>query len=222
MAKTGADWAARPKFPATHFVDSRIYTDEAIFEEEQEKIFSKSWIIACHESELPSAFDYRPFTHPAGVPLIVVRGEDMKVRSFYNICPHRGNTLLYDPVGNAKRITCIFHAWSFDTKGDCVDITRGEQGYQERFVQAGRRPARGADRDRLRRLRLGQPRRRRAARCAEYIGDALDMLEPHMQEPLEVFHYPQGASSTPTTSCGTTRTASSITTTCTTSIASPA
>jgi methanesulfonate monooxygenase large subunit len=107
----------QPKLPRSHFVDSRIYTDETIFREEQQKIFNKSWIIACHESEIPDAFDYRTFQHPGGTPLIVVRGEDMQVRSFYNICPHRGNTLLYDPVGNAKRITCIFHSWSFDTKG---------------------------------------------------------------------------------------------------------
>jgi len=39
MAKSGADWNATPKFPATHYVDSRIYTDQAIFEEEKEKLF---------------------------------------------------------------------------------------------------------------------------------------------------------------------------------------
>ena len=39
MAKTAAEWEARPKFPETHYVDSRIYTDEAIFDEEQEKLF---------------------------------------------------------------------------------------------------------------------------------------------------------------------------------------
>ena len=44
MAKTAADWAARPKFPATHYVDSRIYTDPAIFAEEREKLFRPSWI----------------------------------------------------------------------------------------------------------------------------------------------------------------------------------
>ncbi len=135
MAKNSAEWAAKPKFPASHYVDSRIYTDQAIFEEEKEKLFKSSWIIACHESEIPAAYDYRLFTHPSGVPLIVVRGDDMTVRSFYNICPHRGNTLLYDPAGNAKRMTCIFHAWSFDTRGNCIDISRAEQGYQDRFCK---------------------------------------------------------------------------------------
>jgi len=39
MARTAAEWNAPPKFPATHYVDSRLYTDEAIFKEEKEKLF---------------------------------------------------------------------------------------------------------------------------------------------------------------------------------------
>src|SRR5437879_10886380 len=135
MAKHAAQWDAPPTFPPTHFVDSRVYTDDAIFEEEKEKLFRPSWIIACHESEIEAAFDYRLFNHPAGVPLIVIRGDDAKVRAFYNICPHRGNTILYDPAGNAKRLTCIFHQWSFDARGSCIDISREEQGYQKRFCK---------------------------------------------------------------------------------------
>ena len=58
MSKSAAEWnAPPPKFPATHYVDSRIYTDEQIFKDEVEKLFRPSWIIACHESEIPNAFD---------------------------------------------------------------------------------------------------------------------------------------------------------------------
>jgi len=188
MAKNAAEWAARPKFPATHYVDARIYNDPQIFEEEKEKVFKPSWIIACHESEVPNVHDYRLFTHPTGAPLIIVRGEDRKVRAFYNICPHRGNAILYDPSGNAKRMTCIFHQWSFDAQGACVDISRAEQGYQDRFCKADAS---------LREVRCdvafggfvwvnlddAGPTLR------EFIGPALDMLEPNMQEPMEVFHF---------------------------------
>ncbi len=188
MARNRQEWLEKPAFPNTHFVDTRVYTDEALFREEQDKIFNKVWIIACHESEVPNKFDYRTFHHPGGAELIVVRGEDMKVRSFYNICPHRGNQLLYEPVGNAKRITCIFHAWSFDTKGECIDISRGKQGYQDRYEckDAGLREVRtevgfggfvwvNVDDN--------------ACTLKEYIGPALDMLAEHMSMDLEVFHY---------------------------------
>ena len=35
MAKTAADWNAPPKFPASHYVDSRIYTEPSIFQARQ-------------------------------------------------------------------------------------------------------------------------------------------------------------------------------------------
>ena len=60
MAKSAAEWDAPPKLPVTHYVDSRIYTDQSIYEEEIEKLFKPSWIIACHESEIANANDYRP------------------------------------------------------------------------------------------------------------------------------------------------------------------
>src|SRR6185503_1631899 len=97
MAKSAADWDAPPKFPATHYVDSRIYTDPAIYAEELEKLFKPSWIIACHESEIPNAYDDRLFQHPAAVPLLIAPGEAKTVRAFYNLSPHRGKTTLYDP-----------------------------------------------------------------------------------------------------------------------------
>ena len=88
MSRNAVQWKQKPNFPESHYVDTRIYTEEDIFLDEQRKIFNKCWIIACHESEIPNAYDYRTFSHPGGPPLIVIRGEDMKVRTFYNICPH--------------------------------------------------------------------------------------------------------------------------------------
>ena len=133
MARTGAQWEARPNLPPTHYVDPRVYTDLSIFEEEREKILEKTWAIVCHESEVPDARDFRRCQHMSGKELLVVRGEDMKIRVFYNQCPHRGNVLAYEPSGNARRITCIFHLWSFDTKGNCVEITREKEGFQDRL-----------------------------------------------------------------------------------------
>jgi methanesulfonate monooxygenase subunit alpha len=66
MSKNAEQWQARPSFPTTHYVDARIYSDAQIFEEEKDKLFRPAWIIACHESEIAAAFDYRLFTHPSG------------------------------------------------------------------------------------------------------------------------------------------------------------
>ena len=74
MSRNSVEWKERPSFPETHFVNTEIYTDEGIFRGEQEKIFNKCWIIACHESELASAYDYRTFHHPGGAGVDTASG----------------------------------------------------------------------------------------------------------------------------------------------------
>jgi len=188
MARNADEWARRPRLPDTHYVDTRLYTDDRLFQEEREKIFPRVWIIACHESELPAAHDYRTFQHPAGVNLIITRGGDGEVRAFYNVCPHRGNLLVYDPAGNARAFTCIFHAWTFDACGNCTGIARRKDGYQDRL---GTRDVglRGV------RCQVGYGGfvwvvlDDDAPSLSEFLGDALESLEPHLNEPLEVFNY---------------------------------
>ena len=188
MSRNADSWHERPRLPATHYVDSRLYTDEKLFREEREKIFGHTWTIACHESELPQPYDYRTFQHPAGPNLVLVRGDDSQVRAFFNICPHRGNTLVYEPAGTARALTCIFHAWTFDCRGGCTGIARRKEGYQDRLTT--------------------QDVGLRAVRCqvgfggfvwvnlddqgpslGDFIGEALGTLEPHIRQPLEVFHF---------------------------------
>ena len=188
MSRTAAEWTQRPRLPRTHYVDARVYTDPSIFREEQEKIFARTWILACHESELPRPFDYRTFAHPCGRNLALIRGDDDRVRAFYNVCPHRGNTLLLEPAGTARTLTCIFHAWTFDCRGDCTGIARRKEGFQDRLpvAQLGLRSVRTergpggfywvnvAD--------DGPP-------LAEFLAGSLGVLEPFLEQPLEVFHY---------------------------------
>ena len=122
MARTTKEWRQRPDLPRTHPLDPTIYADPDIFREEQEKIFRKVWHLAGHESELPNPGDYRTYRHPGGTRLVLVRGDDGTIRTFYNICPHRGNLIAYEPSGNVKRLVCIFHQWAFSRQGECVDI----------------------------------------------------------------------------------------------------
>lgn len=189
MSRNSLEWHQPPNLPITHYVDSAIYRDEALFREEQEKIFNKVWLIVCHESEVPNVYDYRTYRHPGGTELFVIRGDDNKIRGFYNICPHRGNTLLYDPAGNAKHVTCIFHQWTFDCRGSCTEITRGQAGYQTRLNKkdVGLREVRTE-------VGLGGfvwvNVDDNASSLKDHLGDALhDLDEPLSAEPLEVFLY---------------------------------
>lgn len=197
MSRNGKQWTQRPDLPGTHFVDPQIYTDEEVFKEEQQKIFDKSWLIACHESEIPEPLDYRTYRHPGGHNLIIIRDEDNQIHAFNNICPHRGNLLLYGaagsirnatPSGGPKRITCIFHSWAFDAKGNCVDIPRDKAGYQDRVSKCDYS---------LREMRTEVAHGGfvwvnaddSACSLSESLGGSLDAIAETLTEPLEVFHY---------------------------------
>jgi methanesulfonate monooxygenase large subunit len=189
MSRSAPQWDSKPSLPSTHYVDPALYTDAQIFSEEKEKIFAKSWIIACHESEIPEKYDYRTFSHPADRNLFSVRGDDNKIRTFFNVCPHRGNTILYAPSGNAKHLVCIFHAFAFDSNGNCVDIPREKAGYQDRLCKAdfGLREVRSeVGFGGFVYVNLSDD----APSLADFIGHALDGMMPSIEaEPLEVFSF---------------------------------
>lgn len=199
--RTAKQWALKPALPDTHIVNTRIYTDPSIFDEEIEKIWGKVWLPVCHESELPEPLDYRTSGLAGNKPIVVVRGEDNQIRTFLNICPHRNNLVVRlpagslkkaEPSGNANHMTCMYHGWQFDAKGQCVEITRQANGYQERICKEGVG---------LRQIRTevgygGMVWVNLDDDCgplSDYVGKALDpMIEQLDTEPLEIFHYQKG------------------------------
>jgi len=52
-----------------------------------------------------------------GRPLIIVRGDDGRIRIFHNSCRHRGATVCRHPRGNAKTFVCFYHNWTYDNHG---------------------------------------------------------------------------------------------------------
>ena len=191
-------WSARPSLPDTHYVDTRIYTDPAIFAEEIEKIFERVWLPVCHESELPEPYDFRTAGIAGTKPIVMVRGPDRRIRTFLNICPHRGNVIVRapagtlakaEPSGNPKHMTCMFHGWQFDPLGRCAEIPRESQGYQGRVCKADVG---------LRELRTEVAHggfvwvnlNDECEPLAEFIAGAFDFMSQELDtEPLEIFHY---------------------------------
>src|SRR5690606_31789231 len=64
----------------------------------------------------------------AGVPLLLTRGKDGKVRAFLNVCLHRGARVVRDESGQVSRFTCRFHSWTYDPTGKAIGIP-GEDGF---------------------------------------------------------------------------------------------
>lgn len=92
-----------------------IYTDPERFVAERERLFRETPLLVGFAHDLPLPGD-RLLFDAAGPPVVVVRGNDEVVRAFLNLCPHRGGRIVED-CDRSRRLTCPFHAWSFDLEG---------------------------------------------------------------------------------------------------------
>ena len=94
---------------------ARYYTSPEIYARAMERIFFRSWQYVCHQSHLPATGDYYAFSL-LGQDLFVVRGRDGRLRCFYNVCQHRGHTLVKE-TGRTRVLVCPYHAWSYELEG---------------------------------------------------------------------------------------------------------
>lgn len=94
---------------------ARYYTDPAIQAWEREAIFAHSWCYAGHLSHLRNVGDYIT-CDIGGQNILVIRGKDLALRAFYNVCQHRAHELARGR-GNAKILVCPYHAWTYQPDG---------------------------------------------------------------------------------------------------------
>ena len=99
-----------------------VYTGAARFEAEREQLFLGQPVVAGLSGDVPNAGDLLVFD-AAGPSIIVTRGKDNVVRAFRNMCTHRGAKLVEEsePYSDHRaRLTCPFHAWTFDPAGKLI------------------------------------------------------------------------------------------------------
>jgi phenylpropionate dioxygenase-like ring-hydroxylating dioxygenase large terminal subunit len=102
-----------------------IYRDPEFFEVEMERVIRPAWQIVCHESEIPAPGDWRTLDY-LGESVIVLRGDDGRIRAFHNVCRHRASRLVAGPAGCARRLTCPYHAWTYALDGRLIGVPAKE------------------------------------------------------------------------------------------------
>src|SRR6266404_4575696 len=108
ISKTGAK-----SMPQKYFVSPEI------FAEEQDKVFSRNWLLVGHQSQVAKPGDFFVATI-AGESVIVTRDQGSVIRGFFNVCRHRGTRLKEDACGHSSTIQCPYHAWTYGLDGKLI------------------------------------------------------------------------------------------------------
>ncbi len=103
-----------------------VYTDPLRFELECERVLSSSWLLAARVEQIASVGDWFTF-ESHGETVIITRQPDNSFAAFHNVCQHRGPALVKELHGcGARRFTCPYHGWVYDTAGKLVGVPERE------------------------------------------------------------------------------------------------
>lgn len=111
----------------------QVYTSREFLELELDEIFNHEWFCVGREDEFADPGDYRTTTVGRD-PVIVLRDRDGVLRAMSNICRHRMATLL-EGSGNLKgRISCPYHAWTYNLDGQLIGAAHMRDNFDKKEV----------------------------------------------------------------------------------------
>ena len=105
--------------PAPYRQRASVYTDPQRLAQEERTLLRGRPLVAALGADVPSTGDCLA-TEVAGVPLLLVRGEDAEVRAFLNICRHRGGRVFTGRGRPGRAIKCPYHSWAYDLDGELL------------------------------------------------------------------------------------------------------
>jgi phenylpropionate dioxygenase-like ring-hydroxylating dioxygenase large terminal subunit len=125
-------------------MDRSPYTDPMQFELERERVLNKSWLIAARSADVASTGDWTSF-ESHGETVVITRQADGSLAAFHNVCAHRGVAIVADWKGcGAKRFSCPYHGWVYDTTGKLVGVPE-RQDFSDEHLANVRTPSVAVD-----------------------------------------------------------------------------
>jgi len=115
-------------------VATSMYEDPALFDEEMQKIFHKTWVFVAHDSEFPDKGSFK-LSHVGLEPVIVVRDRKGVVHVMVNRCRHRAATVCEVKKGKTSSFQCPYHGWGYGLDGSLRALPYPEQ-YGDDFDKA--------------------------------------------------------------------------------------
>lgn len=109
-----------PEMAEHHMEVPIAYFSDEHWAATERRLFETSPLALVAATEIAEPHDYL-VRNAVGRSILLTRDEDGVAHAFMNYCRHRGA----EPVqgcGNARRFTCPYHAWIYDTKGQLVGM----------------------------------------------------------------------------------------------------
>ena len=118
ISKEKLDVVSNP-IEKAHGLPNECYLHGEYTQIERKKIFEDKWVVIGVASSIPNPGDAKPFDL-LGIPLIIIRDKQNKIRVFHNVCSHRGYKILQKSCNIKNVLRCPYHSWSYDFSGALV------------------------------------------------------------------------------------------------------
>ena len=105
--------------PVADYIDSEVISSEV------NKIFYDHPVPVALSAEFKEKNSYKA-TKVIDTPLLITRGEDGVVRTFINICKHRGAPVCPEGIGKKSKFNCTYHGWMYNNTGNLVNIFKSD------------------------------------------------------------------------------------------------
>lgn len=101
---------------AGYSLEAPFYTSPEIFDLDLDLIFSRHWIYVGVAPDVAEPGDCMT-VEVGAASVLIIRGEDMEIRAFHNVCRHRGARLIDEHKTSVGNIVCRYHQWTYAEDG---------------------------------------------------------------------------------------------------------
>lgn len=100
-----------------HSLPAGLYVRDDVFEADLDVFFSRHWIYAGLECEVPEAGD-AVVLDIGRISVIILRDDDNEIRVVRNVCRHRGSRILDAGSTVISKLVCPYHQWTYELTGE--------------------------------------------------------------------------------------------------------
>jgi choline monooxygenase len=98
------------------------YWYSGVAELERQAVFARTWQFVGRAEQLRDPGQYIT-AEVAGEPIVVVRGADNQLRTFFNVCRHHAAAVMTEPEGCVQHLRCPYHGWTYGLDGALKGMT---------------------------------------------------------------------------------------------------